>query len=431
MFRRSFRPLLLLALPLVAALGACQEDLDTGASCPLLCPGQEIVIRDTVVDGVLVIDSTIAGFPIQGLENPLLLSARGDTLDVRTIVRFDTLRRLYQPVGVDTLEPVTYVDSAFLSLRLYRAGFKIPGQFFVEAYDVTDTTLVDTLPNTLLPLFTPANLLGAYRVDSASFVDSSRIRIPIDSAKLRAIITEPGRRLRVGLIVRSSESAQFRLTPYSPGGDGPSLEYSVSPDTTVARVVGLEPSSSTPRSPSFVAGDIVDYQMVVDAPTIAAPGTFAFGGLPASRAYLRFELPSWLTDSVGILRARLELTQDPLRGPSDADSIQMQVHLVVANGTVTDLRRAATLLTAGNLFTSVLVTTPADSGVKTVEINALFRQWASIRGLVDVPNAIVLRSNTEGASPLAVRFFSMRAADPSVRPRLRVTYTPAKVFGRP
>lgn len=427
---RSLRSWTLLALPLAAVLGACTEELDTGASCPLLCPGQEIVIRDTVIEPAYVLDTSLVGYPIQGLEFPLLLSARIDTMDVRAVIRFDTLQRFFTPPG-DTLQPITMVDSAFLSFRLYANGFTVPEQFFVEVFDVTDTTLVDSLPLTLVPLFAPERLLGSVRLDSAEFNDSTRLRIPLDTAKLREIVTDPARRLRIGLMVRSPDPVQFKVTPYSPGGDGPALEYRVSPDTSVARVSGLEPSSATPRTPVFVAGDFVDYSIVVNAPSVLAPGTFTVGGLPGSRGYLRFDLPRWLTDSVAVLRASLELTQDPVRGPSDTDTLRLLTHLVVANGTVTDLRRAATLITASGLFTNTLRLVPSDSGVRVLEMNSLVRQWGLVDSTANIPSAIVLRTDTEGSSPAVARFFAIDAADPAVRPRLRISYTPSKVFGRP
>lgn len=427
---RSLRGWTLLALPLAAILGACTEKLDTGASCPLLCPGQEIVVRDTVISPAYVFDTSLVGYLIQGLEFPLMLAARGDTLDVRAVVRFDTLQRIYTPAG-DTAQPITLIDSAFLSIRLYSRGFPVPERFVIEAFDVADGGFDDSLPAALAPLFVPERLLGAVRLDSASFNDSSRVRIPLDSAQLRAIVTEPTRRLRIGLKVSSPSPVQFQMTPYSPGGDGPSLEYRVSVDTTVPRVSGLEPSSSTPATPVFVAGDFVDYSIVVNAPNVLAPGTFAVGGVPASRSYLRFNLPRWLTDSVAVLRASLELTQDPVRGASDRDTVFLLTHLVVANGTVTDLRRAATLITASGLFTNTLRLVPSDSGVRTLEMNGLVRQWGLVDSTQNIPSAIVFRTDTEGSSPAAVRFFAIDAPDPSVRPRLRVSYTPSKIFGRP
>ena len=48
----------LLLIVLVGALGACSENLDTGKGCPVLCPGQAVVVRDTMLTPALVFDST-------------------------------------------------------------------------------------------------------------------------------------------------------------------------------------------------------------------------------------------------------------------------------------------------------------------------------------------------------------------------------------
>lgn len=425
---RSPRSWLLLAFPLAAALGACSEDLEVGQTCPLLCPGQEIEIRDTVLEPAYVFDTVLTGYPIQGLESPLLLADRGDTLDVRAIIRFDTLVREYIPIGGDTLEAITFVDSAVLSIRLTPRGIPVPASFNIEAFDVDSADIVDSLPAQLIPLFTPERQLGGVRVAGATYTDSLRLQVPLDGQKLAAIIADPERKLRIGLKVSAASGAQFVVTPYLPGGDGPSLEYRVDPDTNIRKVVGLQPASTTPARPGFVGGDFVDYSLVVRAPDLLAPGTFHFGGLPGARTYIRFELPNWLTDSVAVLRARLELTQDPIPN-ADADTVTLLTHLVVANTTVTDLRRAATLLTSGNQFTDALRLVGGDSGIRRLEVNTLLRQWTALPP--GVPAAIVLRSDSEGASPLALRFFSNTAADSSVRPRLRISYTPNKVFGRP
>jgi hypothetical protein len=69
-----------LALPLAAAVGACTEDLQTGDACPLLCPNQQVEVRDTIIDNIVVLDSSLVGFPFEGSEEPLLLAKLGDSL---------------------------------------------------------------------------------------------------------------------------------------------------------------------------------------------------------------------------------------------------------------------------------------------------------------------------------------------------------------
>jgi hypothetical protein len=397
----------------------------------LLCPGQELVFLDTVLEPAYTFDSTFTGFPLQGLDAVMLLADRDDTLDVRAVVRFDSLVRKFIPIGGDTLETISHVDSAFLSLKVQVGSVPLPFRVAIEAYDVFDSTVADSATADLLPLFSFERQLGAVSFDSTSFTDSVRLRIPLDSAMLRQIIAEPERRLHIGLRILSSSPVEMFVTPYFPGGEGPTLEYSISPDTAIPRVTSLQPSSVTPRTPGLVGGDYVDFQIVALAPNIQAPERFAVGGLPGARTYIRFDLPRWLTDSVGVLRARLELTQDPVRGPSDTDTLLLLTHLVVAGHELTDLRRASTLLTGSGLYTNTLKILPSDSGVRSIEMNTLVRLWATTDGVKPLPSAIVLRSDGEGFSVKSARFFSPLASDPTLRPRLRVSYTPGAVFGRP
>lgn len=427
---RSFRWIPVLALPLVAVLGACAEDLDTGETCPLLCPGQEIEIRDTVLTDIVALDTNLFGFPFQGSEDPLLLASSGDSLDVRPVVRFDTLQRLYARTGVDTLEPITDVDSVFLSVRLSAAGLPVPADWSIEAFDVFDSTLVDTLPLQLEPLFSPARRIGTYVGDTV-FTDSLRIRIPIDTTFFRSMLGTPGHRFRVGLRVRSSATVMMRMEP-SDGDDGPVLSYKiVSSDSTVPSPRNVPPTSFTPAQPSALAGDLRDFHVVVAAPSQASTDRLIVGGLPASRVYLALNVPQWLTDTVGVLRAELILTQEPSVGFLAGDSLRLDGHLIVARASVTSLVRAATLLSPANIFLPSQVLVPSDARTIRLNVNTLIRQWNTSNPARGDRTAILLRSGFEGGTPAAFRFYSSRAADPALRPRLRVSYTPGTVVGRP
>jgi hypothetical protein len=431
MFRRSFRSWSLLALPLAFVLGACTEDLETGAVCPALCPGQGIVVYDTVLTPAYVYDSTLVGFPNVGLEAPLLLARRGDTLDVRAVIRFDTLMRSFRPSPADTLRPIVDVDSAFLVVRMKPTGIGAPTQWFVDVYDVFAPGLEDSILTDLIPLFTPARLMGTYEGDE-TLSDTVAVRIPLDSAYLRAIIADTARRLRLGLQVRSADPVQIALTPYDPSeGNSPFLQYKVAPDTTVGRVGPLSPFSETPEDVGIVADDYTDYSLYVTTPNDVAAERFTVGGLPAARVYLRFDLPLWLTDSVGVLKAELELTQDPVRGMSDLDTLSINTHLVLAGTAITEERRAATLLSPADLYVPTRKVVPSDTGLVTIALGTQLRRWRREGISIQIPQALVLRSSQEGASPLAARFFGFNATDPTLRPRLRVSYTPNTIFGRP
>jgi len=220
MMRSSFlRAPLAWVLAVVLATGACSERLDTGATCPVLCPGQTLDILDTVLTDIVAVDSAIGGFPFLGTESPMLLAARGDTLDVRVVVRFDTLTRVWAPVG-DTVRPITYLDSLALRVQLLKTEVALPATAFIDAFDVTDTTAVDSLPAQLTPRFAPEHLLGTVQVDSAGFGDSLTVRIPLDTAKFFAILADTGGRCGSDCGSARRGPSRCRCVPPSPVGTG-------------------------------------------------------------------------------------------------------------------------------------------------------------------------------------------------------------------
>ena len=91
------RALILIGFLAAVSVVACTEKLESGAACPVLCPQQSVELKDTIIDAV-AIDSTQPGYPPIGQETELLLAARGDTLDTRIIVRFDTLAKTFTNV---------------------------------------------------------------------------------------------------------------------------------------------------------------------------------------------------------------------------------------------------------------------------------------------------------------------------------------------
>src|SRR3954464_5652344 len=91
---RVSRFLILLGFTGAVSLVACQEKLEAGAGRPGTCPQRDVQLKDPITDAIAV-DSSVPGFPVIGEEQPLLLAARGDTLDTRVIFRFDTIGKTY------------------------------------------------------------------------------------------------------------------------------------------------------------------------------------------------------------------------------------------------------------------------------------------------------------------------------------------------
>lgn len=409
-----------------AALGACNEHLDAGSACPSLCAGLSVPIKDTVLSPVLSFDTTLVGYPSIGTEEGIPLAARGDTLDVRGVIRFDSLVRLFAPPS-DTLRPVTKADTAILRMRLNLTQSRLPAWVRFEVYDV-DTLADDSDLQAVLALFRPGRLITSKTLTRAELTDS--IVFPLSSAFLLGKI-QSGANLRVGLRLVGAGPVSLRVHTVETGLQ-PEVRYYVSSDTAVHQTI-VGPYSRTPVEPASLANDFRDFA-VVARNALPSAGTLSVstGGVPARRAYLRFNIPQWMFDSTTIVRATLQLTQMPQRGFDQSDSVTIVGQAVAATNYITDLYRSSQILIPAGLFVSDSIrVAPADSGVRTLEINSLLKVWRSSTTTVEgTQRAIVLLQQEEGLHGAEVRFFSSRAAA-SVRPRLRVSYIPRVDFGVP
>src|SRR5918992_6090025 len=148
----------------VLVVHGCTERLEGGGACPILCPGQNVELRDTL-HAAVVLDTTLEAYPGPGDERQHLLISRGDTLETRLIIRYDTLPTAYTPPNSPTETPIEMVAEAHVALRLQFPTRDPTQTVTVEAYDV-DTTVAeggaaDTAAATMLPLFRPDKLLGS------------------------------------------------------------------------------------------------------------------------------------------------------------------------------------------------------------------------------------------------------------------------------
>ncbi|MBM4194249.1 MAG: hypothetical protein FJ202_07725 [Gemmatimonadetes bacterium] len=423
-----------MALVLAGAglVGACREELDSGAVCSsasVLCPGQSLEIRDTIIDPTLEFDSTYAGFPARGGEVFLPLISRGDTLQVNAVVRFDSLVTFYLP-ALDTARTITYVDSARIRLILDLTRSQVPDSVTFELYDV-DATDDDTATAPIAQSFVPSRRLGQKTFAKAQVVDS--VFVPISDLillkRLRDSTSGKGR-LRVGIRARGTGPLSFRIGA-TEGGQPARLYYRPSADTS-ARALQVAPASSTPTNRLDVLRDLLDWTVVEKSNLPVYPNTMQIGGVPGRRVYMRFNLPRRITDSTTILRATLRLTQRPYAFGSARDTLIVRPHIVLASPNITDYRRASQLIgLAGLLVTDSIVVTPRDSGQKSLELYPLVRSWGAQASLSSAPpRAVVLISVNEGTLPRMAAFWSANTAG-GLRPTMRITYVPRNSAGVP
>jgi hypothetical protein len=410
-----------------ALLASCSEKLQNEAGCPILCPDQSGPVQNVSLDAT-TIDTTVASVSGIGTELGLLVANRGDSLDTRAIIRFDTLPARFAPTASDTTtQAVSRVDSAMLTMRIDTASLKVDGTVTIEAYDVdttltSDSTVADTLTAPMLALFRPDRLIGSHTYTRAQILDTLRYSISDSTVLAKA---KAGKRLRIGLRAVSSTSSQIRIFS-AEAGAAPNLYYRVSTDTTIHPFL-LSPYSRTPIGQSIIAAHLSDFTIIAKSPAPAPPQTLNMGGLPPTRIYMRFEIPSFIVDSSTVVRAALVLTQIPNRTIDPGDSIRVSPALVLAAQAVTDPTKASQIL--AEIALNPLNVAVGDSGQKTIELAPAFGFW---RGLdaTSTPRAIVLRSAEEGVSPLQARFFSIEAPA-ALRPKLLISYVRKTPLGLP
>ena len=415
---------LLAAISVVVAAGACSEDFTGGATCPVLCPESGFQIVNETLDAVVLLDSTVRGFPLPGDESQLTLLQRfgsGDTAITAGIARFDVIPRTI-PVGTDSVL-VAKIDSAELRLSVSSSTLdslsrrdtlkRVP--VTIEVYDV-DTAATDFDTAAVRARFRPGTLIGSYTVRRDSLPDSVFVRL--DTAVIRARV-QAGR-LRVGLRIRSDSSMQVPIAAVN------FLRFwARSGADTITRSVGPS-SSSTSEGGGLPRLD--RYLIVLRGTPPPPPQILAVGGLPAQRAYIRLSIPRRLIDSVTVIRAALVLTQAPVRGRSD-DTVRVfvQANASIANVRV-DVARASLLVRARDgLFSQRRA--PSDSGLVRFELAGVIPAWR-FDAEDEIPRALVFRSERESTFPTEFYFYS-NEAPANLRPRIEISYIPRVDFSLP
>jgi hypothetical protein len=408
------------SLLLAAMTAACTETLDNDAGCPLLCPDQGGEIQTVTLDAI-TLDSTVSALEGQGTEASLLIATRGDSIDSRAIIRFDSIPALYHKPGPDTTSiEITQVDSAILRMRVDTIGGKIPATVTLDFYDV-NSNAPDTATAVIAALFTPDRLITSATFEKAALKDT--INVPIPGSQ---ILARKGGPMRIGVRARGPESVQLRLWSQEGAGAPTLLTYRVDPDTTVTKVI-LVPYSKTPQNQPILANSLADYSLIVKGTSTGPATQLNIGGLPARRVYMRFNIPSFIIDSVDVVRATLLLTQQPNPSIDPEDTVRIAPQISLAAATVTDIAKAAQIVAVAR--TDTLKVTPSGSGLRTMEIANVISLWRS-QYPAETPRALILVSTLEGTSPLEARFFPIEAA-PDLRPRLRISYSARKSTGLP
>jgi hypothetical protein len=418
----SILPRALVTAALFVSISSCSENLDSSGVCGVLCPPIGGEVKTIILDAAVEVDTTVQAFSGLGTDPALLLAKRGDTLDARVIIRFDSLPKTFIPTG-DTARPIASVDSAYIQLHLDTLSIKGGEPITIEAYDV-DTVANDTSTAAVLALFRPDRFISSQTFSRAQLTDT--VKYFISNAALLSRI-QNGQPLRVGLRATGTPaSTQLRFFSGESVGGGPVLFFRATPDTATKPLTVI-PFSRTPADNRILAAVLVDYTVIAEAPPEAPPGVLSVGGLPARRTYFRFNIPDSIIDSSTVVRATLLLNQIPNPALDPNDTLRILPQIVLAGKVVTDPTKASQIIAA--VSTDTLRLRPGGSGEAGLELARAFALWHA-SAPDSLPRAIVLQSSTEGSSPLELRFSSSEDIA-ALRPRLRISYTSRVPLGLP
>ncbi len=399
---KRYAAMLLAAL----ALAGCQEKLTAPADCPALCPGGQPQVFDEVFTAIPGADSSFSGYVQPHQSRSLLVSNGLEGFEERTLVRF--LTRADSVSVRDTLRGYT-IDSVALSFTVAARDTNVNG-LELWVYRVAPGFDSTTTFAGVAPAFVAESLIAAVPVPD-SLKNTGVVRTVFQGADLSRVGISPADsgRLAVGVRLSAPVFTGIRLGALAAGTGAVFTTYATLdvPDTGTAKLRTLALSTAFNT-------------YVSEVPQVSDTTLLAVGGAPSSRSLLRFSLPSRILDSATIVRATLELTPTaPISGlPTD-------VVLLEARSVLADVGGKSPV----NTLQGRVPVDTLELGSSTVSIEAvrLVELWLG----ANRPSALVLALNPEGASFTKPVFYSTRAADPALRPRLRLSYLLSFPFETP
>jgi hypothetical protein len=396
------------SLGLLAAatvLSGCREQLTAPAVCPALCPGGTSQVLEEVIEPNLFTDSSYIGYAHPHSAPSLLVSNGLRGYEQRAVMRFPA-----RPDSVavrDTLRSYV-IDSVSLGFSVLALDTTLTG-VQVQVYRLPRTIDSTATYAQVDPAFVPENLIATIPIPAD--LNTGGIRALLTGADLARVAISPADSgiLALGVRLDAPVVTGVRLGAAASGTGAVFLTYGTLdiPDTVRQR--------SFPLTATFNS-----FLSAVDEPVDTT--LLTVGGEPAARTLLRFNLPSRIRDSADIVRATIELTPvAPIVGLPN-DPARLRARMVLS-----DLGAKSPL--ESRIFASDTVQ-PGTSGLVEVEVVRLLQQMIA-NPLLPTAFMLSLAPDLEGACFSRPVFYSTRAADPAVRPRIRISYQLAFPFENP
>jgi hypothetical protein len=399
----NFRPL---AAALLIGLSGCQDEFTSPGGCPALCPGGVPQVFEEVLTPITGSDSSFRGY-VQPNTAAALLVSNGltDGQEQVAILRFPP--RSDSVLVRDTLRSYV-IDSVAFSLGVLARDTNLTG-VQLDLYRLPAGIDTTTTFSSVDTSFSPENLVVGIPVPDS--LNSGIVRAVLQGPDLAKLVIPPADTGVLAIGVRLNAPVVTGVRLLATGASAPTfLTYATLdvPDTGTAKL------RSFPLTTSF-SSFVPPIQQADDSTLLNV------GGEPSARALMRFDFPARLRDSVSIVRATLELTPVvPIEG-LPTDPLHLQARAVVADlggKSPVNATPAADTIEAGT------------TGTTAIEVIRLVQLWTATKS---GPTALVLSVAPEQESASFSRpvFYSTRAADPAVRPRLRLNYTLKFPFENP
>ena len=192
---------------------------------------------------------------------------------------------------------------SFLRLRVDTIGGKISGALTLDLYDVNSNAADSCSRTRLRALLRRRRLITIQQFAKTDLKDTINIRIPG-----QAILSRKGGRMRIGFALERRNRFSSDFFRRKAREARPMLSYEFR-RTQQSRRSSSRRRRRLRRNQPILATSFADYTLLVKG-TATGPATqLNVGGLPARRVYMRFNIPSFLIDSVDVVRATLLLTQ--------------------------------------------------------------------------------------------------------------------------
>ncbi|MFI5213879.1 MAG: hypothetical protein ACHQU8_05010, partial [Gemmatimonadales bacterium] len=184
--------------------------------------------------------------------------------------------------------------------------------------------------------------------------------------------------------------------------------HGAAPNDTVHTVFDLTP--------------VFDTYVATPDPTAIAPHTLVIGNQPAARAFVRFQIPSYYVDTVGVSRATVLLTPTrPARGFPHATFGLEALPILRYYGGKSLLDQDTTLIGKGTV-------TVGSSAVVSVEIGVILRAWKGTSP-DSLPRAVTIRVANETFETGELATFGSTGG--ASAPKLEISFVRPLKFGVP